>query len=217
MNEPREKGMKIGLIDYGMGNIQSVINGFNAVEAEVKMVSNPDLLTEVDAVVLPGVGAFGDAIKNLRKLGFDHALREHVLEGGKPLLGICLGLQLLANSSCEHGKHEGLGWIPGEVKRLTNGGDGSIRVPHIGWNDVEVTNDQGLYQGMSRTPVFYFVHSYAFRPDDQSVISGYCCHGDEFVASVEYKNIIATQYHPEKSQKDGLKVLSNWCRMIEKC
>jgi glutamine amidotransferase len=209
--------MKIGLIDYGMGNIQSVINGFEAVKAELKVVCGPDELSDVDAVVLPGVGAFGDGIKNLRARGFDSALREHVLEDGKPLLGICLGLQLLASSSSEHGKHEGLGWIPGEVQRLTNSGDSSIRIPHIGWNDVEVINDQGLYEGMSRAPIFYFVHSYAFRPEDQSVVSGYCCHGDEFAASVEHKNIMATQYHPEKSQKDGLKVLSNWCRIIEKC
>ncbi len=207
----------IGLIDYGMGNIQSVINGFKAVKAELEVVSSPADLSEVDAVVLPGVGAFGDGMKNLRKLGFDHALREHVLEGGKPMLGICLGMQLLASNSTEHGKHEGLGWIPGEVQRLKNPGDGSIRIPHIGWNDVEVKKDQGLYKGMPHTPTFYFVHSYVFKPEDQDVVSGYCCHGDEFVASVEYKNIMATQYHPEKSQKDGLKILTNWFRMIEKC
>jgi len=209
--------MQIGLIDYGMGNIQSVINGFEAVNTILTVVGTPAELSDVDAVVLPGVGAFGDGIKNLRALGFDSALRERVLEDGKPLLGICLGLQLLATSSEEHGKHKGLDWIPGEVCRLPDSKDRSIRIPHIGWNDVDVQKEGGLYQGMSRNSTFYFVHSFSFKPEDRNVVSAYCDHGGDFVASIAYENITATQFHPEKSQKDGLQLISNWCQMVSEC
>jgi len=207
----------IGLVNYRMGNIQSVINGLEAVGAKVKVVRHPEDLSEVEAIVLPGVGAFGDGMSNLKSLGFIEALEQQVVKNGKHLLGICLGLQLLAERSFEYGEHKGLGWIPGEVIRLTTNEDRSIRIPHVGWNNIEVVNKTGLYKDIEEEPTLYFVHSYAIVPGNESMISGYCMHGEKFVASIEYNNISATQFHPEKSQKDGLKLLANWCKMVNAC
>lgn len=200
-----------------MGNIQSVVNGFEAIGAKVIVIQNPGELSDVKGIVLPGVGAFGDGMENLNKFGFIESLQKQVFDKGKPLLGICLGLQLLANRSYEHGQHEGLGWIPGEVVKLQKSENRCIRVPHVGWNNVEVVNRSGLFRDIEESPTFYFVHSYALIPEDESMVSSYCHHGNKIVASVEYNNISATQFHPEKSQKDGLKILSNWCEMVKTC
>jgi glutamine amidotransferase len=204
--------MIIGIVDYGMGNLRSVANAFESLGCTTVVATKPAELCSVDRIVLPGVGAFGDGINNLRKGGWIPALEEQVKHTEKPFLGLCVGMQLLASKGTEHGDHEGLGWVPGIVRRLTPS-DPSIRVPHIGWNDVEIAKHDGLYREANGQQTFYFVHSYAFHPKDPSVVSGWCNHGERFAASLETKNIFAAQYHPEKSQKCGIAVLQNFLRV----
>ena len=201
--------MLIGIIDYGMGNLGSVANAFECLGCTTRVATEPQALADVDRIVLPGVGAFGDGINNLRTGGWIPALDKQVREGKKPFLGLCLGMQLLASRGTEHGEWDGLDWIPGIVTRITPT-DSSIRIPHIGWNDVEVVKHEGLYRNVNGEQSFYFVHSYAFHPEDKSSVSAWCQHGERFAASVELGNIFATQFHPEKSQRCGLAVLRNF-------
>lgn len=204
--------MKLVIIDYGMGNLRSVSNAFGALGCLVNVSNRPADLKTAERIVLPGVGAFGDGVRNLKTLGWIDALEEEVRHKGKPFLGLCLGMQLLATTGTEHGLHQGLNWIRGIVERISSD-DPAIRVPHIGWNDVSFTKKEGLYAGLGTSCVFYFVHSYVLRPQDPDVTSGICSYGVEFVASIETGNIWATQYHPEKSQRGGLKVLQNFLNM----
>jgi imidazole glycerol-phosphate synthase subunit HisH len=200
---------RIGIVDYGMGNLTSVLNAFVALGADAAILRKPEEADGADRLVLPGVGAFGDGMANLKRAGWIDVLEREVRGRGKPFLGICLGMQLLATEGTEHGVHGGLNWIPGRVERLEPG-DASLRVPHIGWNDVRFEKKDGLYAGLGDSGVFYFVHSFALKPNDPSAISGLCAYGVEFAASVEVGNIAATQFHPEKSQKAGLRVLRNF-------
>ena len=204
--------MEVVIVDYGMGNLRSVRNAFNALGCSVEVSNNPKDLRKAKRIVLPGVGAFGDGIRNLRNNGWIDGLEEEVRVRGKPFIGICLGMQLLGTTSTEYGIHSGLNWVPGSVERLSSE-DSEIRVPHIGWNDVIFVNKEGLYADLGDSQTFYFVHSYVLQPEDKSSVSGFCSYGIEFTASVEMDNIYATQYHPEKSQKIGLKVLENFLRM----
>ncbi len=197
------------IIDYRMGNLRSVANAFAAIGYEPLISDNPEDLGRAERIVLPGVGAFGDGMSNLRSRGWIEALEEEVRRKGKPFLGLCLGMQLLATTGTEHSINAGLGWIPGTVERI-RGDDPAVRVPHIGWDDVHSVNGGRLYAGLNDGQTFYFVHSYVFHPNDSSVISGTCSYGGDFAASVEMANIWATQYHPEKSQKAGLAVLRNF-------
>jgi glutamine amidotransferase len=192
-----------------MGNISSVFNAVVKVGGSPKILVEPEEMREVDRVILPGVGAFADGMDKLRNGGWIPALEQAVRADEKPFLGLCVGMQLLADRGEEHGGSAGLGWIPGVVRRLI-ATDESIRIPHIGWNDLEVVKPHGLYRNLKTQPVCYFVHSYVFAPEDPSVISAYCNYGEKFGASLEWKNIFATQYHPEKSQECGLAVLRNF-------
>ena len=206
----------IGVIDFGMGNIQSVINGFQAIGKKVIKVDSPASLSELDGIVLPGVGAFAQGMKNQKKTGFDNALKEEVLIKKKPFLGICLGLQLLATNSSEFGEHSGLDWIKGKVKLMrVDSNNKSLRLPHIGWNNLKSFSKNEFFDEIDTDPDFYFVHSYSLEPDDDSIITSVCNHGVDFVSSIQKENIIATQFHPEKSQSNGLKLLNNWLRLIE--
>ena len=207
--------MVIGIINYGMGNLQSVANAFERLGCGTAILTKPEALRTVDRIVLPGVGAFGDGINNLRSGAWPGTLKEQVLGAKKPFIGLCLGMQLLASQGTEHGDWEGLGWIPGVVRRLTPSGP-TVRIPHIGWNDVEVVRKDGLYRGINGEQTFYFVHSYAFQPNDPSVVSAYCRHGEPFVASVEIGNIFATSI-TQKSQKCGLAVLRNFLSCDKAC
>jgi len=204
----------IAIIDYKMGNLQSVQNALSYIGAETFVARKPEQLSGADKIVLPGVGAFADGINNLRQSGFIKALEDEVLQKRKPFLGICLGMQLLATTGTEHCLSEGLNWIKGKVERIPN--NNSLRIPHIGWNDVKFSNNSGLYKSLNENTSFYFVHSYIFRPEDSSVITGVCSYGVEFAASLEFQNIWATQFHPEKSHKAGLKILSNFVELKNK-
>ncbi len=201
--------MSVVVIDYGMGNLRSVANALAALDREPVVSADPAALQDADAVVLPGVGAFGDGMRQLRERGWVAALQRAVRGEGKPFLGICLGMQLLAARGTEHGEHAGLGWLDGVVTRLPDE-DPAVRVPHIGWNDVEPAAGAALYAGFGQRPDFYFVHSYRFEPADDGVVTGWCDHGVRFAASVAQGNIHAVQFHPEKSQGPGMAVLRNF-------
>jgi glutamine amidotransferase len=203
----------VGIIDYGMGNLRSVWNAFRFIGTDAIIMSNAAELEKAHAVVLPGVGAFGDGMRNLHERGWVDALEAHVRRKGKPLLGICLGMQLLATTGFEHGVNAGLNWIQGVVERIPAAPDNpAIRVPHVGWNDVRFTKGDGLYAGLGEARSFYFVHSYHMKPADPTIIGGVCDHGVALAASIEVDNVWATQFHPEKSHQAGLTILRNFAR-----
>ncbi len=198
---------KVCIIDYGLGNLRSVANACTAVGVTPIIAKNPTELTDAEYIILPGVGAFADGIRNLREYSWIPKLEHEVLKKKKPFLGICLGMQLLASVGTEHEENSGLDWISGRVERISSDG---VRIPHVGWNDVRFNKQNWLYKGLGNHETFYFVHSYAFIPDDPKVVSGWCTYGTEFVVSIEHENICATQFHPEKSHKKGLAVLNNF-------
>ncbi|MCS7308046.1 MAG: imidazole glycerol phosphate synthase subunit HisH [Aquificaceae bacterium] len=201
--------MNLVLIDYGMGNLRSVSKALERVGFRVKITSEAEEVKKADAIVLPGVGAFRDAMENLRRFGLLKEILRHV-EKGKPYLGICLGLQLLFEKSYEFGESEGLGVLEGEVMLLPT----TVKVPHIGWNQLWKNKPSDLLEGLRDGEYFYFVHSYHAVPKREDVILTKTDYGINFVSSVEYQNIFAVQFHPEKSQKAGLKLLENFRRRI---
>lgn len=199
----------VGVVDYGMGNLLSVINALELLGADARLCRRPEELSACDRLVLPGVGAFGDCMHNLKRTGMIDALDLAVRREGRPLLGICLGMQALAERGYEGGEHEGLGWIEADVIPL-NPAEPNLRVPHMGWNDITVRNGSPLFRGLPESPEFYFVHSFHVHCRDTSAIAAECDYGGTFTSSVCKDNIVATQFHPEKSQYCGLKVLSNF-------
>jgi len=200
--------MSAAIVDLGMGNLRSVGNAVQALGHEVVVANRPKMLEAADRIILPGVGAFGEGMRSLQDGGWAEVLEREVRARGKPFLGLCLGMQLMASTGTEHGIHEGLGWVEGAVERLAPAQ--GLRVPHIGWNDVRFVLTQGLYAGMGEQATFYFVHSYVLRPADDRIVSGVCSHSSDFAASIERDNLFATQFHPEKSQKAGLAVLKRF-------
>ena len=205
----------IAVIDYGASNLRSVDNAFKAIGCEVNITCVPADLEKASAIVLPGVGAFGDGMKMLKKLDLITALNEQVIGYQKPYLGICLGLQFLAEKSLEYGTHKGLGWIDGIVQKIVTG-EHRFRIPHIGWNEVDIQHNNPLFRNIDTTPVFYFVHSYQLvaEGDSVNVITSTCWHGTTITASVQKDNIYAVQFHPEKSQQSGLNVLKNFVGLL---
>lgn len=207
----------LAIVDYGMGNVKSVLNGFELLGEKVEVTDNPEKLSEAEAIILPGVGAFSDGMKNLRKKNLVEVLEKEVLQNKKPYLGICLGLQFLAEKSFEGGEHEGLGWIKGEVTKIVPN-DPKLKVPHMGWNDTKVNQIEGLLEEIEN-PVFYYLHSYYLKVNDseKKVITSVCDYGGvPITATVQYENIYAVQFHPEKSQTTGLKLLKNFLDDIRK-
>lgn len=200
----------ITVIDYGMGNLASVKNGFNKLGHEVLITDRAEDVLKAEKVVLPGVGAFGDAIFNLKKLYLDEAVKE-VIKRGTPFLGICLGMQLLLSESYEDGFNEGLDIVPGKVIRFEL--PPSYKVPHMGWNAVRIDSSSRLFKGVPDNSYFYFVHSYHAVPLDESWVAGRTEYGINFVSALEKDNVFATQFHPEKSGEAGLKILRNFGEM----
>ena len=200
----------ISIVDYGMGNLRSVQKGFEKVGAEARICSHPRDLVGCEKLVLPGVGAFRDAIHELRRLDFISPIRDH-LAADKPFLGICLGLQLLFDVGHEDGTWEGLGIIPGEVVRFPD--TPGLKVPHMGWNRVEPVNDPPLLRGIPQDEYFYFVHSYYVVPKDETVIAARTDYGGQFTSAVRRGNLYAVQFHPEKSQSRGLQLLNNFATL----
>lgn len=201
----------VGVIDYGMGNLFSVRHALEMVGAVVRVCRNAGELDDMERIVLPGVGAFRDCIANLEMKGFVEALKRSVFEKGRPLFGICLGMQVLARKSFEGGEYKGLGWFEADVVRLAPG-EPSLHVPQIGWNDVEYRSHSPLFDGVPSTPDFYFVHSYYMKCDEQNDVDAVCDYGGPVTAAVLKNNVFATQFHPEKSQDYGLKILENFLK-----
>ena len=200
----------IQIVDYGMGNLRSVQKAFEKLAVAAEICTNPADLKHCDRLVLPGVGAFRDAIAELRRQDFVEPIKAHIA-AGKPFLGICLGLQLLFDVSHEDGTWEGLGIVPGKVVRFPDSHE--LKVPHMGWNRVTAAAGCPLFAGIPADSFFYFVHSYYVVPDDPAVVAGRTEYGQEFTSVVQRGNMFATQFHPEKSQKLGLQLLANFAAL----
>ena len=199
----------IAVLDYGMGNLRSVEKAFERVGAEAEVTRDPDRIRAAEALVLPGVGAFPKAMAAVSELGFDVLMREHV-DAGKPALGICLGMQLLFESSSELGGAEGLGLLEGDVVELDAPG---LKVPHIGWNEVAWTNGTPLAEGLANPAAFYHVHSFAPQPARSDDVLGRSVYGSDFASVVGRGKVFGVQFHPEKSGPDGLALLRNFVRL----
>ncbi len=197
---------RVAVVDYGAGNLRSAAKALLAAGAtEVEITADPDRISSADRIVLPGVGAFAHCIGALRGAdGIEEAMRAAVIDGGRPFLGICVGMQLLATEGHEHGVHAGLGWLPGVVRRLTPD-DATLKIPHMGWNRVTAAPGSTAPEGDA-----YFVHSYRFDPDDAAAVKATTDHGGAFPAIVARDNMRGVQFHPEKSQAYGLAFLSGW-------
>lgn len=201
--------MQISIIDYGLGNLHSVLGAVRKSGYNAKITNNISKILKSDKIILPGVGAFHDGMKNLKNLNLIDTLEEFVKIKKKPILGICLGFQLLAKDSFEFGHHKGLGWIDASISKLPNKGK-KIRIPHIGWNDLLKSRDVEIFNGIPDNALFYYVHSYYMNCQNEKIIAGKCKYGIEFVSAIQDKNIIGTQFHPEKSQYYGLKIIKNF-------
>lgn len=202
--------MYIAIINYNMGNIKSVENAFLKIGASVKVTSNPDVVDKANAVVLPGVGAFKDAMKNLEELNLINVIRRSLDE--KLFLGICLGMQLLFEYSMENGKTEGFRVLEGIVEKIPPG----VKIPHMGWNQINIKKQGSkIFEGIKNGEYFYFVHSYHVVCKDRNMVASVTDYGTEIVSSIEYKNIYAFQFHPEKSSTGGLKLLKNFWSMAK--
>jgi glutamine amidotransferase len=205
----------IAIIDYGMGNLRSVQKGFEKVGFEAIVTADPRVVLEAEKIVLPGVGAFRDCMRNLEEAGFVEPILR-VIREGRPFLGICLGLQLLFTESEEFGRHKGLGIIPGRVLRFPEGmreGEEELKVPHMGWNQLSFKQRPAAFAGLQEGTNVYFVHSYYVKPEDDGVIATTTTYGIEFCSSIWKDNILATQFHPEKSQEKGLTILRQFAGM----
>ena len=210
--------MKIKVIDLGISNIQSVLNAFNRIEANISTCDNYLNIPNADAFVLPGVGAFDAAMKKLTDKKFQDQLYIEVIKKKKPILGICLGMQLLCSLGFENGKKtKGLSMIDANVKKLKINEvlSNYYKLPHIGWNEVNIVNDNGIFKGIPQFTDFYFIHSYFVETVDKGIISSYSNNGMDFTSAFEKENIFGVQFHPEKSQKFGLQLLHNWITLIK--
>ncbi|MBS7297950.1 MAG: imidazole glycerol phosphate synthase subunit HisH [Eubacteriales bacterium] len=193
------------IIDYGAGNLHSVQNALDLLGEKSVVTGERDVIMSADRVILPGVGAFGDAMERLNQTGLADVVRE-VAKSGKPLLGICLGLQLMFESSEENPGVEGLGLFKGKCVKISETG---LKIPHMGWNDIKVRENSYLLKGLGKEPYVYFVHSYYIQPDED-VVSAYTEYGAKLAVAVEKDNVAAVQFHPEKSSDIGMKILKNF-------
>lgn len=202
---------QIAVIDYGIGNVASVIGAIEKIGHSAILTRNKDEILASSGAILPGVGAFGDGMKNLREFGLTDTIQEYANKLKKPFLGICLGMQLLASKSYEFGEHDGLGLIGGSVEPFGDFG-GKMRKIHMGWNELSVDEHDSVFQNLQK-PIVYFVHSYHFVPSNKDNAIASASYGIDFVAGIRKDNIVGLQFHPEKSQRDGLKILENFIGM----
>ena len=211
----------IAVIDYGAGNLQSVLKAFQYIGSAVKVTSDPAVLQSADAVVLPGVGAFGDAMENLKKTGLTDTVCE-LVASGKPFLGICLGLQLLFEGRSEEHTSEGseeapgvpgLGILRGRIHRIPEGK--GLKIPHIGWNSLHITDPSSIFAGLPENPYVYFVHSYYLKAECREEVAATTQYGVQIDAAIHRQNLYAMQFHPEKSGKVGLQILRNFTALVK--
>jgi len=208
--------MKVTIVDYNSGNISSVINSFKEVakdKVSIEVTADLNKIKSSDKVVLPGQGSFKSCVDALHKIvGLTDTLNEFAITNKKPLLGICVGLQMFADIGYEEIETKGLGWISGKVSKINNQ-NGKYKLPHIGWNQIDIVKDSRILKGIKNNSHMYFVHSYEFFPDDKKVISATTNYSSNIVCSVEKENIFGTQFHPEKSDKMGLKIIDNFINL----
>lgn len=202
--------LQVTIIDYGMGNIWSVVSALKYLDCNVIVSSDPFVIKESKTLLLPGVGSFRKAMNSLKELSLDEAIIESVQSDGNKILGICLGMQLLGTRSTEDGETAGLNLITAPVEEFSVNKVGAIKIPHIGFDQVSCQDDAKLFKGLPGTPDFYFVHSFRMLPSGLSGISATCRYGTDFLAAYENDNVFATQFHPEKSQTNGLILLRNF-------
>jgi glutamine amidotransferase len=205
--------MKVTIVDYNSGNISSVINSFKEVakdKVNIEVTSDLNKIKSSDKVVLPGQGSFKSCVDALNNInGLAETLGDFAITNKKPLLGICVGLQMFADIGYEETETKGLGWIPGKVSKIDNK-NGKFKLPHIGWNQINIVKDSKIFKDIENNSHMYFVHSYEFVPEDNNVVSSTTDYSSNIVCSVEKENIFGTQFHPEKSDKIGLKILGNF-------
>ena len=208
--------MNVTIVDYNSGNISSVINSFKEAakdKVNIEVTSNLNKIKSSDKVVLPGQGSFKSCIDALNSIkGLVDTLNEFAINNKKPLLGICVGLQMFADIGYEETETKGLGWIAGKVSKINNQ-EGKYKLPHIGWNEIKVVKSSKIYKGIENKSHMYFVHSYEFIPEDKNVISATTDYSSNIVCSVEKENIFGTQFHPEKSDKLGLQIINNFINL----
>jgi imidazole glycerol-phosphate synthase subunit HisH len=206
--------MTLGIVDYGAGNLKSVQYALERLGENSFIASTPELVRSADRLVLPGVGAAGTAMASMRQRGLDQALDETVRRNGRPLLGICLGMQLLAEEINEFGTHKGLGWLTGTVSRMpgiSGTGKKSLYSPHMGWDAVHMADSSNpLFAGLQSSPEFYFAHSNVLFPEDEKIVISHVDYGSKFVASIQFDSVVAVQFHPERSQLNGERMLENF-------
>ncbi|HUH42996.1 MAG TPA: imidazole glycerol phosphate synthase subunit HisH [Sulfurimonas sp.] len=204
---------QVVIIDYNMGNLRSVQKAFEEVGCNAIISNHHDIIKKASKIVLPGVGAFRDGMKHLKELGLIELLNQEIIENKKPFLGICLGMQLLAKNGYENGETAGLGWIDAEVVKFDfSHQKEKLKIPHVGWNSVTYKNSNKLFKDVQNESDFYFVHSYYFQTDE-NVITSTTDYGYDFVSSINKDNIFALQFHPEKSQTAGLRVIKNFVNL----
>jgi glutamine amidotransferase len=208
--------MNVTIVDYNTGNISSVINSFKEVAKEkikIEVTSNLNKIKFSDKIVLPGQGSFKSCVDSLNSIdGLVDTLNEITIINKKPLLGICVGFQMFADVGYEEIETQGLGWISGKVSKIDNQ-NGKFKLPHIGWNELNIVKKSKIFKDIKDKPHMYFVHSYEFIPEDKSVVSTTTDYSSSIVCSVEKENIFGTQFHPEKSDKDGLKIIENFINL----
>ena len=208
--------MDVTIVDYNSGNISSVINSFKEVAKEniqIEVTSNLDKIKSSDKIVLPGQGSFKSCVDSLNGIdGLVDTLNKITIINKKPLLGICVGFQMFADVGYEETETQGLGWISGEVSKIDNQ-NGKFKLPHIGWNELNIVKDSQIFKNIKNKSHMYFVHSYEFIPKDKNVISATTDYSSSIVCSVEKENIFGTQFHPEKSDKEGLKIIDNFLNL----
>lgn len=204
----------IAIIDYGAGNIQSVRNALKYIGCECIVTSDKNTILNCDGAILPGVGSFGDSMDNMNKYGVVETIKEFI-KTEKPFLGICLGLQLLFPESEETPGVKGLDFFEGSITKIPNN-NGTLKIPHIGWNNIDIKKREGIFKGIEGSPYVYFVHSFYLDAKDKDIVSAQTEYGTTIDAAISYKNIHATQFHPEKSGDVGLKMLKNFAEMCNK-
>ena len=208
--------MNVTIVDYQSGNISSVVNSFTEVskgKANLEVTSDIKKIKSSDKIILPGQGSFKSCVDSLNNInGLVDTLKEFAITNRKPLLGICVGLQMFADIGYEETETKGLGWVPGKVSKINNQ-NGKYKLPHIGWNQINIVKDSKIFQNIENNSHMYFVHSYEFIPEDKKVISATTDYSSSIVCSVEKENIFGTQFHPEKSDKIGLKIIDNFINL----
>ena len=199
----------IGIINYGLGNIKAFENAFKDLSINTRVISkNDDINKQISHIILPGVGSFDSAILKLNQSGLKESLFDYILSYEIPVLGVCVGMQIMAESS-EEGQLKGLNWVPGKVLRFKPDNESPINIPHMGWNSIIFTKESPLFLGI-KEPYFYFLHSYYFSPEKEDISIGETFSGKAFTSAFKYKNFYGTQFHPEKSHQNGIQLLKNF-------